>query len=118
MVNHIGCARCRFVRPDLKASEYTKKQCGKCELRENCEICRGCSLRDECPARKSSKHKQSCERRLETTCSQQKLLWTALECGNPDSEYYRALVNITKSGARLSWITWSGCLFGEKRCGQ
>ena len=39
--------------------------------------------------------------------------WTAYECGNRDSEYYRALLNITRGGAKLSWITWAGCAWGE-----
>jgi len=62
MDKHIRCAECRFVRPDLKASD-----------RE----------------------------------------WTAFECGNYDSEYYRGLLNITLDGDKQEQITWTGCKHGE-----
>jgi len=39
--------------------------------------------------------------------------WTAYECGNRDSKYYKALLNITRGGAKLPWITWHGCVWGE-----
>ena len=113
MDKHIQCASCRFARQDTWASEYTQKRCGKCTLREDCEVCRGCNKRNGCMARKSRKYTQYCERRLNAICSQQKLKWAAYECGNPDSEYYRALLNITKAGDKLDGITWTGCAWGE-----
>ena len=61
MAKHIRCARCRFVRPDPKASD-----------------------RD----------------------------WTAYECGKHESEYFRALVNISEDGRRLNRIVWKGCPCG------
>jgi hypothetical protein len=39
--------------------------------------------------------------------------WRAYECGNHKSVYYKALLNITKSGKELSNITWIGCELGE-----
>lgn len=41
--------------------------------------------------------------------------WTAYECGNPDSEYHRCLLNITPSGEKQDRITWNGCGQGERR---
>jgi len=38
--------------------------------------------------------------------------WTAYECGNSMSEYFRALLNITLNGNKLQWIAWSGCEHG------
>jgi hypothetical protein len=38
--------------------------------------------------------------------------WTAHECGNRKSEYYRALINITRKGEPLPLITWKGCVCG------
>ena len=43
--------------------------------------------------------------------------WTAYECGNRDSEYYRALLNITLGGGMLPVITWTGCAWGEPLVG-
>jgi len=37
----------------------------------------------------------------------------AFECGNRNSEYYKALLNITRKGEKLPWITWNGCACGE-----
>jgi len=39
--------------------------------------------------------------------------WRAYECGNRKSEYYKALLNVTKSGKELPCITWTGCELGE-----
>ena len=39
--------------------------------------------------------------------------WTAYECGNPDSDYYRCLLNITEKGDRLKKIVWGGCEIGR-----
>jgi hypothetical protein len=40
--------------------------------------------------------------------------WTAYECGNRKSEYYKALVNVSEKGDMLSRITWEGCPCGER----
>ena len=40
--------------------------------------------------------------------------WKAMECGNQDSEYYRALLNVTVDGDTQSRITWGGCPLGEE----
>ena len=117
MDKHIRCISCRFARQDKKASEYSVKHCAKCDLREDCEVCRGCKGRDGCKARRNPKHTQSCERRFDTICSQQTLNWKAYECTNPDSEYHRALLNVTPSGDRQLRITWGGCADGERRRG-
>jgi len=39
--------------------------------------------------------------------------WTAYECGNIASEYYKALLNIRIDGGKLPWIVWRGCEYGE-----
>ena len=41
--------------------------------------------------------------------------WTAYECGNPNSEYHMALLNISVDGNELKRITWSGCACGERK---
>lgn len=41
--------------------------------------------------------------------------WTAYECGNPDSEYYKALLNVTPNGDKHSRISWHGCPEGRVR---
>ena len=41
--------------------------------------------------------------------------WTAYECGNPASEFYKALLNVTPHGAQLQRISWGGCEYGERR---
>jgi len=116
-MNKISCAVCEYARQDKKASEYSIKHCGKCEAWEDCEVCRGCKKRDDCKARKNQKSKQSCDRRYDTVCSRQTLNWKAIECANPDSEYRRALLNVSPNGDKQSRITWSGCEDGERRCG-
>jgi len=116
MGNHIRCANCRFAQQDKKASEYTQKRCGKCELREDCEVCRCCKTRNDCKARTSPKSKQICDRRLDTICSQQTLKWAAIQCANPESEYHRALLNVTLGGDSQDQVTWVGCPLGEKGC--
>ena len=40
----------------------------------------------------------------------------AYECGNPNSEYSRALLNVTLAGDMQNQITWSGCVNGKRRC--
>jgi len=39
--------------------------------------------------------------------------WTAYECGNRDSDYYRALLNVTVNGGKQDKVTWRGCDVGE-----
>jgi len=41
--------------------------------------------------------------------------WTAYQCTNQDSEYYRCLLNVTPSGNKEQEITWYGCRYGEKK---
>jgi hypothetical protein len=40
--------------------------------------------------------------------------WTAYECGNFESPYYKSLLNVDPQGNKLGKITWSGCFFGER----
>jgi len=39
--------------------------------------------------------------------------WTAFECGNKNSPFYRSLLNITIDGDTLPMITWQGCEAGQ-----
>ena len=39
--------------------------------------------------------------------------WTAYECGNRKSEYYKSLLNVTPNGDRQHYISWSGCSEGR-----
>jgi hypothetical protein len=41
--------------------------------------------------------------------------WTAYQCGNPKSEYYRALINTSPEGKKHQRISWSGCEHGERK---
>jgi len=116
MADKIICAVCIFARQDRNASEYSVKHCGKCKVRESCEVCSGCKKYDTCKSRKAPNRKQSCERRLDTVCSRQSLKWAAYRCTNSNSEYYKALLNVSPSGDMQSRITWSGCAGGERRC--
>ena len=38
--------------------------------------------------------------------------WTALECGNSQSEYHRCLLNVSENGKKLRWIAQAGCKNG------
>jgi len=40
--------------------------------------------------------------------------WKAYECGNRESEYYKALLNVSVRGDKLSRISWPGCPCGER----
>ena len=40
--------------------------------------------------------------------------WTAYECGNPASEYYKALLNVRPNGDKQQRVTWGGCPCGEE----
>jgi hypothetical protein len=39
--------------------------------------------------------------------------WTAYECGNIESPYYKSLLNVTLDGNKLDSVTWQGCEFGK-----
>jgi hypothetical protein len=41
--------------------------------------------------------------------------WMAYECSNPQSEYHRALLNVTPDGEKNIRISWSGCACGERK---
>jgi len=41
--------------------------------------------------------------------------WTAYECGNRGSEYYKALLNVTPKGEKQASISWRGCAEGRAR---
>jgi hypothetical protein len=41
--------------------------------------------------------------------------WTAYECGNPHSEFYKSLLNVRPNGDKLKRVSWGGCEFGERR---
>ena len=41
--------------------------------------------------------------------------WTAYECGNPASEFHKALLNVTPKGDMLQRISWGGCEHSERR---
>ncbi len=41
--------------------------------------------------------------------------WTAYECGNPESEYHKSLINISEDGKKHKRISWSGCEHGERK---
>jgi len=38
--------------------------------------------------------------------------WAAYMCGNKDSDYYGALLNITHNGDKLNSVAWIGCACG------
>jgi hypothetical protein len=92
---HIRCAGCRFTAVDHKASEYSARRCSLCEKGKDCEI-----------------------RKTDKRCEEQTLLWAAIQCVCTDSEYHRALLNVTPDGDMQGAITWSGCEFGERRSGR
>ena len=115
MAKNIRCASCRFARQDVSASDYTQKRCKSCDIRENCEICLGCPERKTCKTRKNAKLPQVCAYRFEKLCSRQALKWAAIECGNKNSEYFKALLNVTPDGDRQTCVTWGGCPCAERR---
>jgi hypothetical protein len=39
--------------------------------------------------------------------------WVAVECGNCESEFYKALLNVTSDGYKQADITWRGCEQGK-----
>jgi hypothetical protein len=82
---------------------------------DNCEVCRGCEKYADWKARVNPNAKQSCDRRFENICPQQTLNWAAYQCTNIDSEYYKALLNVTVGGDMQTHITWSGCEEGERK---
>ena len=40
--------------------------------------------------------------------------WTAYECGNKKSPYYKALLNVSIDGDKYTRISWQGCELGER----
>jgi hypothetical protein len=41
--------------------------------------------------------------------------WIAYACTNRNSEFFKALLNITPEGDHLPGIPWMGCVWGELR---
>lgn len=35
--------------------------------------------------------------------------WVGIECGNSNSEYHRAILNVGRDGSRSNRVTWTGC---------
>ena len=45
-------------------------------------------------------------------------LWTAYQCGNHKSEFHRSLLNITINGDKQKFISWRGCVVGERKVAE
>jgi len=101
----IKCSKCEYAQQDKAASVYSKKRCKECEFDENCT----CNKKN-CKCGKGCKLKNT-----DIVCSKQTLLWKAIQCANPDSEYHRSLLNVTPSGDKQDRITWNGCVEGVER---
>jgi len=97
--NQNRCTDCRYVKIDGTASEYTLKRCKNCEYNARC-TCK----RKECKCGKGCEYRNTDE-----ICPKQIVKWTAFECGCPDSDYYKSLLNVSKGGEKLDSITWTGC---------
>ena len=41
--------------------------------------------------------------------------WTAYQCSNPKSDYYKSLINVSENGDKHKRISWSGCEHGERK---
>ena len=41
--------------------------------------------------------------------------WTAFKCGNPESEFEGALLNVTLHGGKMNEVAWSGCKYGTTK---
>ena len=41
--------------------------------------------------------------------------WTAYNCGNPDSDYYGCLLNVSVNGDKHKRISWGGCPLGRRK---
>ena len=39
--------------------------------------------------------------------------WTAYQCSNKSSVYYKCLLNVTINGCKLPKIAWRGCRYGK-----
>ena len=105
MIKKLHCSACRYAVIDKHASEYTQKRCKGCELDSGCACKkRPCVCGDGC------EHKGT-----DDICSKQILKWAAYECGCSESEYYKALLNVTPNGDKQERITWTGCEDGERR---
>jgi hypothetical protein len=101
----IRCAECRYVRQDVSASDYTRKKCNGCELN-------ACACKETCKCGTGCKFKGTDE-----ICPKQEVKWAAYECGCGESEYFKALLNVTLNGDRQLRVTWGGCENGERRAG-
>ena len=106
MRKHITCAECRFATVDEKASEYTRKRCKGCDMDSECT----CRKRD-CMCGKGCAYKNT-----DDVCPRQELRWAAIQCACSDSDYHRALLNVTKGGDQQEHISWIGCEYGERGC--
>ena len=49
--------------------------------------------------------------RPDKTASEKK--WTAYECGNCASDYYKSLLNVNRAGAMQPKMVWPGCKWGK-----
>ena len=99
MAKKMQCKNCRFARQDKAASEYTKKQCNGCEIDKYCTC-----------GKKQCRCGEGCEiKHTDHICPKQKVKWTAYECGCPQSDYFKSLLNVTPNGDKQTTITWSGC---------
>lgn len=48
------------------------------------------------------------------TGKRRRVIWTGIECKNPDSQYYLALLNIDRNGNRQHKVMWYGCEHGRR----
>jgi hypothetical protein len=115
MTRYIRCRNCEYAKPDKKASDYTIKHCSACDNWKSCPVCFSCKKRDNCNKRQNQELQQSCNRRCDTICPKQEIVWTAFQCTNSESEFFRSLLNVTYNGEKEDEITWSGCEEAERR---
>jgi len=108
MAKNIRCAVCRYTAVDKNASGYTKKHCKDCELDSGCTC-----------GKKPCECGKGCENKgTDIVCPKQELKWAAYRCICKDSDYFKALLNVSESGSKQEGISWSGCEFGERRRGS
>jgi hypothetical protein len=105
---HIRCAECRYTAVDKNASEYARRTCTDCEHNADCACVKKTG---KCKCGKGCKHRKD----PDIPCPKQQINWAAVQCVNSDSEYFRALLNVSINGDMQSRITWSGCEDGEAR---
>ena len=108
MENNTRCIDCRFVRQDKAASEYTKKSCRGCEIDKYCTC-----------GKKECKCGEGCEfKHTDEICPKQIIKWAAYECGCPQSEYFKSLLNVTQNGDKQPKVSWAGCGQWQRRVGK